>query len=92
MDIKKDVISAFKKIAENSEEIECKILWENLLEMQATAVVAYSDNLTAKISTIRQLKINGYLTLCGHVSANSCSSFFAVVDVCQHIAAHVYLL
>lgn len=26
MGIEKDVISAFKKIAENSEEIECKIL------------------------------------------------------------------
>lgn len=30
VDIKKDVISAFKKIAENSEETECKILWEKL--------------------------------------------------------------
>ena len=55
MDVKKEMISPFKKIAENSEEIECKILRENLLEIVATAA-AYSGNLAALTSTIGQLK------------------------------------
>ena len=55
MDIKKEMISPFKKIAENSEEIECKILRENLLEIVATAA-AYSGNLAAKTGTMGQLK------------------------------------
>ena len=56
MDIKKETISPFKKIAENSEEIECKILREILLEIVATAA-AYSGNLAAKTTTIGQLKV-----------------------------------
>ena len=55
MNIKKETISPFKKIAENSEEIECKILRESLLEIVATAG-AYSGNLAALTSTIGQLK------------------------------------
>ena len=55
MDIKNETISPFKVIAENSEEIECKILKENLLEIVTTAA-AYSGNLAAKTSTIGQLK------------------------------------
>ena len=54
-DIKKKTISPVKKITENSEEIECKILRENLLEIVATAA-AYSGYLPAKTSTIGQLK------------------------------------
>ena len=53
MDIKKETISPFKKIAEDSEEIECKILRENLLEVVASAA-ACSDNLAAKDSYERQ--------------------------------------
>ena len=53
MDIKKETISPFKKIAEDSEEIECKILRENLLEVVASAA-ACSDNLAAKDSYKRQ--------------------------------------
>lgn len=55
MDIKEDMISAFKKIAENSEEFECKILRENFLEIQAT-VAADSGNLAVKMSAIGQLQ------------------------------------
>lgn len=54
-DIKKDMISAFKKIAENREVIECKILMENLLEIQM-ALASYSGNLAANICLIGQLK------------------------------------
>ena len=51
MDIKKETIRPFKEIAENSEEIECKILRESLLEIVATAA-AYSGNLAALTSTM----------------------------------------
>ena len=54
MDVKKDTISPFKMIAENSEEIDCKkrsFLRENLLEIVATAATC-SSNLASKTSTI----------------------------------------
>ena len=57
MDIKKETISPLKKVAENSQDIECRILRENLLEIVATAA-AYSGNLAAKTSTIGELKAN----------------------------------
>ena len=55
MDIKKETISPFKKVAESSQEIECRILRENLLEIVATAA-AYTGNLAAKTSTVGQVK------------------------------------